>query len=496
MTIAATVFGARERVVPARGSRAVGLLVVLIATALSYAPNLTDYFSTDDFLILAPARRLPAGAFIWNTLLLRGPVPFWRPLMAPIYVAETWLFGLHPLPYHLVNLGLHLLITFLLCRLVWALTGNTLAGIVAALFFGISPTYAGSVAWMATLNELTAISFYMLTLVLFVHAVQHRRRSWLFWAGSFLCYLLALLAWEAAITVVAVLAFYTLYTRGIQQRRWRRLVIDLAPFAMLAGAYCVFNWIAQVREANNRLLVYGFGAHILPHYWWYLGRLMLPFRDNAGAWSGSLRSAGAWLLLGGCAYALLRGPWPARLAVLWLLIGLLPFTLWIIWEGDRWTYTASLPLAMLLAMGLVWVYQRLAQHHLSAALCLAMAAFVLLPAVLLEAKIHQDQNLTQSAARWQTLLAALETDFPSLPPHSTIYLVDGNFTDLFDGSYLQNIGELLYGDAQIKDVDAPSFYGENLGDGANVFALQYVDGRAHPLALPGHSRASATTTGR
>ena len=496
MTIATTAFGASERAARVRGSRTLGLLIVLVATALSYAPNLTDYFSTDDFLILAPARRLPAGAFIWNTLLLRGPVPFWRPLMAPIYVAETWLFGLHPLPYHLVNLGLHLLITFLLCRLVWALTGNSLAGIVAALLFGISPTYAGSVAWMATLNELTAVSFYMLTLVLFVHAVQHRRRSWLFWAGSFLAYLLALLAWEAAITVVAVLGFYALYARGIQQRRWRRLLAELLPFAMLAGGYCVFNWIAQVREANNRLLVYGIGPHILTHYWWYLGRLILPFRDNAGAWSGSVRSAGAWLLLIGCAYALIRGPWAARLAVAWLLIGLLPFTLWIIWTGDRWTYTASLPLAMLLAMGLVWVYQLLAERNLSLSLTLAMVAFVLLPAVLLEAKVQQDENLTQSAARWQALLTTLQTEYPSLPPHSTIYLVDGSFTDLFDGSYLQNIGELLYGDAQIKDVDAASFYGRNLGAEANVFAMQYVDGHAHPLVLPGGSSARVKATGR
>jgi hypothetical protein len=497
VSIAATAFTASARVAhPSRTDRrrALGLFVVLIATALSYAPNLTDYFSTDDFLILAPARRLPAGAFIWNTLILRGPVPFWRPLMAPIYVAETWLFGLHPMPYHLVNLGLHLLITCLLCRLVWALSGSSLAGIVAALFFGISPTYAGSVAWMATLNELTAITFYMLTLVLFVHAVQHRRNAWLFWAGSFLTFVLALLAWEAAITVVAILGFFALYARGIQQRRWPRFVVELAPFVLLAAAYCVFNWIAQVREANNRLLVYGFGAHILPHYWWYLGRLILPFQDNAGSWAAPLRSVGAWLLLIGCAVAAIRGTWAARLAVVWLLVGLAPFTLWIIWTGDRWTYTASLPLAMLLAMALVGAYHWVARRHLSVALYLAMAFFVLLPAVLLEAKVHQDQSLTRNALRWQVLMTTLQTDFPSLPAHSTVYLVDGTFTDLFDASYLQNIGQLLYGDAEIKDVDGASFYGRNLGNGKNVFALKYVDGHAYRLDPPGRTPTSAKAT--
>lgn len=460
------------------------LLVVLIATAASYWPNLSDYFSTDDFLILAPARRLPAGSFIWNTLLLRGPVPFWRPLLAPIYVVETGLFGLHPLPYHVVNLGLHLLITVLLYRLTRALSGSALTGLLAALLFGVSPTYAGSVAWMATLNELTAIVFYMLTLVLIVRAVQQPSRSALFWAGAFLCYLLALLAWEAAITVTPVLLLLLVCERGLRQQRWRRLLLEAIPFGLIAAGYCLFNWIAQVREANNRLLVYGFGPHILQHYWWYLGRLALPVDLGAGSGASGLQSLAAGLLLLGCILALLRGGWQVRLIVIWLLLAIFPFTLWIIWTGGRWTYTPTLALAMLVAIGLVRVYRQLAQRQLSAALAFMMLAFVLLPVILGQQKVAQDRPLTRSAARWQELMLTLRAAYPTLPPHSTIYLVDGAFTDLFDGSYLRNIGQLLYGDAEIKDVDAASYFAQQLGAEPNTYALQYRDGRLYPLTGP------------
>ncbi|MGI8551740.1 MAG: hypothetical protein ACR2PL_13280 [Dehalococcoidia bacterium] len=461
------------------------LTVVLLATAVSYLPNLGDFFSTDDFLILAPARRLPAGSFIWNTLLLRGPVPFWRPLLAPVYVFETWLFGLHPLPYHLVNLGLHLLITLFLCQLARMLTQSNLIGLVAALLFGVSPTYAGSVAWMATLNELTAVTLYLLTLVLAVHAVQHRENSGFSWLGSFLCYLLALLAWEAAITVVPVVVLCYFGVRGIQHQRWRRFAAEVAPFVGVAAAYCAFNWVAQVREANNRLLVYGVGPHILQHYWWYLGRLALPVPDNAGAWVDPMRTIAASTLLCGCALAIWRGSMATRLMVAWLLVTIVPFTLWIIWTGGRWTYTPSLPLAILLATGIVRLYHNLANRQIALALSLAMIGFVLLPVVLGQAKVAQDHPLTLSAGRWHELLDTLRSEYPSLPAHSTVYLVDGTFTDLFDGSYLENIGQLLYGDVAIKAVDSPSFYAQHLGERPNVFALQYRDGHPSPVLLHG-----------
>lgn len=483
MSVAATPerpAGAWSRRIPLAGA----LLLVFAATVFAYWPNLSDYFSTDDFLILAPARRLPAGSFIWNTFLLRGPVPFWRPLLAPIYVVETWLFGLHPLPYHLVNLGLHLLITFLLFRLVLALTGSELTGIVAALLFGVSPTYAGSVAWMATLNELTAITCYLFTLVLVVHAVQHHRHSLLFWGAGFLACILALLAWEAAITVTVVVVFVCFLERGLGQHRWRRFIAEVVPFILLAGGYAVFNWIAQVRQANDRLLVYGIGSHIFPHYWWYLGRLVLPVPDNAGSWVPDARGVGAAILLLACAVAAVRGSWATRMAVVWLLVSLLPFTLWIIWTGDRWTYTASLPLAMFLAIGLVKAFHSLFERQLPVALCLAMAAFVFLPSLLVQAKIQQDHSLTLGAAKWHSLLSTLTAEYPALPAHSTIYLVNGPFTDLFDGSYLQNIGELLYGNVQIFDVDGVSYAQQGLAERPNSYALIYRNGEPYTMTPP------------
>ncbi|MCZ7582745.1 MAG: hypothetical protein M5R36_05085 [Deltaproteobacteria bacterium] len=86
--------------------------VVVIVTALSYAPSIGKPFLWDDFpFIVTPSadRALTdiPSYFAQDQHLL------YRPLRATAYTIAHALFGLHPLPYRVIAIGLHLALTLL-----------------------------------------------------------------------------------------------------------------------------------------------------------------------------------------------------------------------------------------------------------------------------------------------------------------------------------------------------------------------------------------------
>lgn len=108
----------------------VRLAVVLALVAMLHIPSLFNPFVTDDFVYLATGRDLTWSGIsevltsgtldqdasgVWWTP--NGVLPFYRPLAILTFAIEYRLWGLQPFGYHLTNLLLHLLCTFLVWRL-------------------------------------------------------------------------------------------------------------------------------------------------------------------------------------------------------------------------------------------------------------------------------------------------------------------------------------------------------------------------------------------
>src|SRR5271154_3373088 len=95
-------------------------LILVIATVVAYLPVMRAGFiwDDDDHLTANPAVAAPNGLpMIWSSLAISR----YYPLSLTTFWVERHLWGLNPLPYHLVNVLLHAanggLIFFLLRRL-------------------------------------------------------------------------------------------------------------------------------------------------------------------------------------------------------------------------------------------------------------------------------------------------------------------------------------------------------------------------------------------
>src|SRR5947209_11913681 len=84
-----------------------GLVAVLVAVAAVYAPTVNDYFGGDDFMVLGPTHAAGPWELVWRAFLFRDDIPYWRPLVSPLYAIEVHTFWLRPWPYHVVVIGLH-----------------------------------------------------------------------------------------------------------------------------------------------------------------------------------------------------------------------------------------------------------------------------------------------------------------------------------------------------------------------------------------------------
>src|SRR5262249_59126254 len=71
------------------------------------------------------------------------------PLTMLTYMVDYTMFGLDPLGYHLTNLALHLLCTWLVFLLVDSIVGHAVAAFVSAMLFGIHTMHVESVAWIS-----------------------------------------------------------------------------------------------------------------------------------------------------------------------------------------------------------------------------------------------------------------------------------------------------------------------------------------------------------
>jgi hypothetical protein len=150
--------------------------VVLLLALLQFLPSLTGYFLSDDFVLLSWTQ---THSFI-DVLGFFDPNTFWfyRPLVKTAYWVGQTLFGLHPLPFHLLSVLLHLGNGYLVYKLVarqlsvgWRMGW----GLVSAIIFMLTPYHAETVSWVAALGDLIA-GFCILSALILFQLYRERNR--------------------------------------------------------------------------------------------------------------------------------------------------------------------------------------------------------------------------------------------------------------------------------------------------------------------------------
>jgi tetratricopeptide (TPR) repeat protein len=239
------------------------VVLLLVLTAAVYWPSLDHEFQYDDKwkLVNNPNFENPLALFETVDHRLPGGEDT-RLLPNFTFSLNRMLWGWQPFPFHLTNLLLHLLnivLVAMFARFVLSRLGykepNRVALLAAALF-ALHPLNCEAVVYCNARPNLMVVTFYLLTMVSFVRAMEASELSILVrirrWAAFTAALLGALLSKELAVTVVvmAPLLFFWLNEDSHDQHRVIRrmwisivslVVIGIATVLLTDASTVVFN---------------------------------------------------------------------------------------------------------------------------------------------------------------------------------------------------------------------------------------------------------------
>lgn len=310
----------------------------------------------------------------------------WQPMVWLSHSLDFAIFGDDPGLHHLANVAYHTvdgcLMYFLVPRLLrpTSLTGREtrVVAFLTALAFLIHPQHVQSVAWIVERKDTLYVLFTLLCFISYLRRHQEggARRDSVF---TFVLFLLALMAKPMAVTIPAVMVLLDMYPlqRGAGIRDLPRLVIEKWPFwvfsifVIIVTLYTQRNamsgldrlplWERPITAANNALFyIYGYlvPINLSPFY---------PFPQQASAilapgyWAPgaffllAITATGIWFWRRGVRFPLLMEAF--------YLITLAPVS-GLIAVGpakalDYYSYLATAPLGLLIALAIVTGYRRL-----------------------------------------------------------------------------------------------------------------------------------------
>jgi hypothetical protein len=220
------------------------LLAATLATELLYLPAAGGGFLGDDFSHLDQAQTVPFFQHP-GLALHQGAFDYFQPVPALLWNILYSLFGLHPLPYHLFSIGLHLLVTSLLLLWVDQIAEDPLAAGVAGLFFAVLPSHPEAVTWISANADLLA-SVFSLAAIMAYHRFS-QRQNWRWFAVAILSSALAMLSKEFAFLLPLLIPLFDL-TRPGRVRPDRNRLIAWGALWVLAAVL----WAARTAPAAGQ----------------------------------------------------------------------------------------------------------------------------------------------------------------------------------------------------------------------------------------------------
>jgi hypothetical protein len=431
--------------------RAALLALPAVAAALVYFPFLNDFFATDDFHWLRAASNPDALDFFRRAFTFPESTEFeyatpnWRPFVDGYFFVAYRLFGLHPLPYHAVNVALHAGNAVLLSLLIAHVTSRRTVGVVTGTLFAVAPTYDLVVTSIGHATELFATFFSLSALLLYAHHLRAGSRGRALYPLALLAFVLALMSRESAVVLAPVLLGMALVMRRPKTAdQFQVALLPALPFIALAGTFVVFSYYAQYQDAA-KVGFYEIGwRHGFENLRAYLKWLVLPLPWSWGEWVEDLqRLAALAFVVAGLALLVLR-QWRAVWLYAWLVLAFLPFL--FIREGIelRYTYTATAPYAALLAVGSMALLRTVALPRLGPLFQAASVVGLVALLVFLGGRARDQQTwFRQQSASYESLVVNAQTLCGPLPAEAHLVLLSNPVFDPY-GINIRSAFNLYY----------------------------------------------------
>lgn len=207
----------------------------------------------------------------------------WHPLTMLSHALDVSLFGLSPGPHHLVNVGLHVVVALLCCRLLVVCGLAYWAAVGVALLFVVHPLQVESVAWVSERKNLLCAMFWLLSAYWYLRGQRGEGRNTELVA--FLFAWAAMLSKPAAVMLpvtLILLDFWPLrrFSPGFRWKDLLRLAWEKHLFFILAAVISTLTVIVQHAAGQTWLqekttLVDRLGSAVVA-YGHYLGRFVFP----------------------------------------------------------------------------------------------------------------------------------------------------------------------------------------------------------------------------
>jgi len=359
-------------VAPPRGPGRVWPAVALVAViAVLYAPALSRYFTSEDFLLLRilrerpPWQDLPATvAAPWLGITI---VKFYRPVATLMFALEAALFGANPLLFNLVHVAVHATNALLVAALARRLQTRFLPGPpdnraawLAGLLFAVYPLHPNAVLFAASFATIFATFFLLAAAVLYCRS-REDGGPWAM-AASVGCFMLALGSYESAAVFPGLLVVLeVLAPVGRRGAGWARIggaIGALAPFIALTAAYLALrraifgvfvggydDMAAQLGTLSLRALGENLASSVL--------RLALPLFEAPASRAAEIAALALAVLVPAALYVMSRyrlASGHARLtlfAATWVLAFMAPFSfIPVVPANGRYWYTVTIGAAI------------------------------------------------------------------------------------------------------------------------------------------------------
>ncbi|HSM14151.1 MAG TPA: hypothetical protein VLA66_08785, partial [Thermoanaerobaculia bacterium] len=403
--------------------RALGPLALLLAvTGGAYAFSLGNGFTWDDEYVLLRNEAVhsledPARFFTDPATAASSPgLVSYRPLRTLAYAAMVRVFGLRALPFHLLNLALHLASVVLVFALLRRLRFSTDRALLVAALFALHPIQTEAVCSVTGLTDVLCAVLSLASLGLFARALDGPRRL-PFAALAALALLAALASKEMALAVPLLAALVAwrsgAFAAAAPSRRFA--LAACAALALLAAGWALLRWSLMGQLGYGAGLPGGtVGRTLLMQaeaLATYLRLLLVPWGQSVRHVSEVPLSAAEPRALAALLVAAALAAWTLdavrrrpdeAFGLLWFWAALLPVSGLVPLRGDlmgeRFLYLPMIGLALaLVSLAARWT-GRLSPRPLRALAALLLLALATLTAVRTRAW-RDDLTLFESAVR-------------------------------------------------------------------------------------------------
>lgn len=352
----------------------IATLLIVVVIGVCFGCTLGIGFLLDDFLHMEYSMK--ALHHEWSPLIknLTGNwgesdlMKAYRPLTTVSIFLDAIVARTFAPHFHFTNLLLFFVCCCLVSLLTLELTGRTgnrmsgAAALWAGLLFAVYPLHLESVAWITGRVDVLCTLFYLASVFLFLRFQLIRETSFL--CMSLVCFWLALLSKEMAVTVPAVVTLAAFMLKpDVDNATIKKRLLWVGTFWVSLGAFLVLrNAALGTTLGGYREITILDILHSLLNFLdkATLAKIFVPINEHYHP----LKAVALWLVpayigIGACLFAkmsIMRGRkvLPLLFLTAWIALAVAPtFQIWHIYPnlvGSRLFFLASAPFCILLAM--------------------------------------------------------------------------------------------------------------------------------------------------